>query len=137
MTVWFCLAGEPRGKGRPRFTRAGHAYTPKDTAAYEAALAQACRSQCGGVFFGAGDPVLLRVDAYFGIPKRANRVARQDMLSGRLRPVRRPDVDNIGKAVADALNGVLYRDDAQLVEVRVCKWYGEQPRVEVTAWSGT
>ena len=33
--IKFTIEGEPKGKGRPRFTRGGHAYTPKETVEYE------------------------------------------------------------------------------------------------------
>lgn len=44
---------------------------------------------------------------------------------------RRPDVDNLGKAVADALRGVIYRDDSLIIEKVVRKKYGPSPGVHV------
>jgi len=44
----------------------------------------------------------------------------------------RPDCDNLGKAIADALKGIIYRDDALIVDKRVTKRYGEPPGVMVT-----
>lgn len=46
----------------------------------------------------------------------------------------RADWDNVGKAVSDALNGLAWRDDGQLVDVHVQRWIAagdEQPHVEV------
>ena len=40
-------------------------------------------------------------------------------------------MDNIAKTVADALNGVAYRDDSAIVELRVAKWYGNLERLVV------
>ena len=54
------------------------------------------------------------------------------MLAGDIRPVKRPDWDNIGKIITDALNEVAYHDDAQIVEAIVEKYYSDNPRVEVT-----
>lgn len=53
------------------------------------------------------------------------------METGDIRPVVKRDCDNIAKIVLDALNHIAYHDDAQVVELVVCKWYGEQPRVDV------
>lgn len=54
------------------------------------------------------------------------------MLDGKIRPTKKPDWDNIGKIVTDALNKIAYRDDSQVVACRVEKWYGPIPEVIVT-----
>lgn len=48
-----------------------------------------------------------------------------------IRPTKKPDWDNIGKIVTDALNGVAYHDDAQIVDAQVRKFYSKDPRVEI------
>ena len=48
------------------------------------------------------------------------------------RPTKKPDLDNIIKAIADSLNGIAYKDDAQIVELKSKKFYSDTPRVEVT-----
>ena len=48
-----------------------------------------------------------------------------------IRPVKKPDADNIIKVVADSLNQVAYHDDAEIVRVSLAKYYGRQPRIEV------
>ena len=53
------------------------------------------------------------------------------MVAGDIRPTKTPDYDNIGKIISDALNGVAYRDDAQIVEANISKYYSNLPRVEV------
>lgn len=53
------------------------------------------------------------------------------MLNGELLPAKKPDIDNIVKAVLDALNEVAYRDDTQVVELQVRKQYSERPRLEI------
>ena len=53
------------------------------------------------------------------------------MLDGKIRPTKKPDVDNIVKTIMDAGNGVIWHDDKSVVEVVVCKWYSDNPRVEV------
>lgn len=69
--------------------------------------------------------------AYYSIPKSAGKRARADMLSGKLRPAKKPDLDNVAKIVLDSLNGLAYQDDAAVVELVVEKFYSETPRVEV------
>nr|WP_286673097.1 RusA family crossover junction endodeoxyribonuclease [Bacillus subtilis] len=51
--------------------------------------------------------------------------------NGLLRPTTKPDVDNYVKGVKDALNHLIYKDDSQVVDLKVSKFYSEEPRVEV------
>lgn len=53
------------------------------------------------------------------------------MLNGELLPAKKPDIDNVVKAVLDALNKVAYRDDNQVVELQIRKQYSERPRLEI------
>lgn len=53
------------------------------------------------------------------------------MLSGEIKPTKRPDADNILKIVQDGLNGVAYPDDKSITDSRVVKRYGTEERVEV------
>ena len=74
----------------------------------------------------------VEVDAYYGIPKSASQKKRRQMLGGDIRPTKKPDSDNVLKAICDSLNGIAYRDDAQVVDCIVRKLYSDAPRVEVT-----
>ena len=127
----FIILGEPKGKGRPRFTRNGHTYTPKETANYETLVRLEYERQCEGMF-EQGMPLELNIKAYFAIPSSAAEWRKSAMRTGRLRPTKRPDMDNIVKIVADSLNGAAYHDDAQIVSTTIEKWYGTIPRVEVS-----
>ena len=62
---------------------------------------------------------------------KSSKVRRTAMLNGELLPAKKPDIDNIVKAVLDALNEVAYRDDTQVVELQVRKQYSERPRLEI------
>lgn len=67
----------------------------------------------------------ITVDAYFPIPKsytKGKRLACQHNIN---RPAKKPDIDNTLKVVLDALNGVAYEDDKQVVEVICRKWYSQ------------
>ena len=134
MEVTFEIAGEPRGKGRPRFRRIGNSvqtYTPKETTDYELAVKQAYLRQCGGIYFENNVGIDVRIVAYFGIPKSATKKDRAAMLEHRKRPTKKIDVDNLVKCLLDAGNGTIYYDDKQVVDLQVRKFYGETPKVVV------
>ncbi len=109
-SISFSVPGEPAGKGRPRFTRTGHPYTPGKTESYES---------------------LVR------IPKSASKKKRAMMIAGDIVPTKKPDFDNIQKIICDALNGVAYHDDSQIVKADIEKVYSTTPHVEVNvaAWT--
>ncbi len=68
------------------------------------------------------------------IPKSASKKLRADMLSGAVNPTKKPDWDNIGKIVSDALNGVAYEDDKSIISAAVYKRYSDNPRMEISLW---
>ena len=71
------------------------------------------------------------IKAYYPIPKSTSKKQHQAMLDGQIRPTKKPDWDNIGKIICDALNGIAYKDDSAIVEAMVEKYYSDEPRVEV------
>ena len=131
MTIFFTVYGEPQGKGRPRFS-GRHAYTPRKTVDYERLIQTEYRRQCGGAGFAGGVPLAVTVDAYYAMPKNANAHRRGEMAAKEKRPTKKPDSDNFLKVVCDSLNGIAYKDDAQIADTETHKWYGEEPRIEVT-----
>ena len=132
MVVSFTVQGEPFGKQRPRHSRvSGTTYTPKETKAHEKLIRQEYARQCSGKRFPDGAPLRLYVEAHMGIPKNTSKARRTAMLIKAVRPTKKPDWDNIGKLVCDALNGVAYDDDRCICEARVIKLYGEEPHLRV------
>lgn len=126
----FTVPGEPKGKGRPRFSRAsGRPYTPKGTEIYEARVAMEFRAEYPEVT-PTEKPIELWLSANFGIPKSWPK--RKRASAPGLPCMKKPDADNILKAVCDGLNGIAYKDDAQITEVHLMKAYGEVPFVRVT-----
>ena len=77
-------------------------------------------------------PCCLSIDAYFEVPKSKSKKFREAALSGLEYPTKKPDIDNIIKAIQDALNGLAYKDDALIVRLHTVKLYSEIPRVEVS-----
>lgn len=123
----FTVFGKPEGKARPRVVR-GHAYTPEKTSTYEAMVCNAFKTNNPGACRLEG-AVRVEIIAFYAVPKSATKARKALMRSNELRPVIRPDWDNIGKLVCDALNGVAWRDDSQVVEALVEKRYGLTPMV--------
>ena len=121
--VEFVVYGRPKGKGRPRFTMDGHAYTPQTTRMYEKEIRQAFR-EAGGTSFGAV-PVAVDVVAYYPIPKSARKADREAMAAGMVVPMVKPDIDNVLKAILDGIQGNdgAFHDDVQVVSVKATKRY--------------
>ena len=129
--IKFVIPGKPFGKQRPRMTKAGMAYTPKETTSYENLIKRACQDSKNDIYFGVNQPIGLGIKAYYPIPGSTSKKARAAMLNGQMLPTKKPDCDNIVKIVADALNGIAYYDDKQIVVNVIEKHYAEEPRVEV------
>lgn len=68
-------------------------------------------------------PVRLTANFYFAPPKK--------MPKDRTGMTTKPDIDKLIRGIADALTGVLYLDDSQIVETRALKLYGLPERVEI------
>lgn len=128
MKFEFTVPGEPRGKGRPRFTKAGGSYTPKETVYYENHVKTCYTSQGGRYFEGA---ISAHIDVYMGIPQSKSIKRKAMMAAGQIRPTKKPDIDNVAKVILDSLNKIAYHDDSAVVECIVRKWYAEQPYVDV------
>ena len=119
----------PQPKGRPRFTRTGIAYTPPATRDYEETLRERLREGFPEPLVG---PVWLRLTFVFPLPKSAlAKDKRKVAAGGFVRKATRPDLDNLGKAILDAANGIVYLDDAQVVRWSASKWYGASPWIGV------
>ena len=125
------LMGPPKGKGRPRFVRrTGHAYTPQPTRSYEAALRYAAQVKMGN-YPPIEGAVRIEVLAAFPVPVSWPNNRRADALSGVVRPTSKPDADNLLKSLGDAFNGVVWRDDSQIVTALISKRYSDRPRLWV------
>lgn len=138
MKIRFTVLGEPQGKGRPRFANVrGRVITrtPDATVLYENLIATEYRRQVGSTKFSDNEILDLRIIAYFTIPASASKKKKKQMEDGDIRPSKKPDMDNIVKVVADSLNQIAYRDDAQVVDCQIRKFYSRHPRIEVTILS--
>jgi Holliday junction resolvase RusA-like endonuclease len=128
------VLGEPTGKGRPKFsTFNGHAvaYTPSKTVNYENLVKLSYQQQCNDKPYPKEISLRAEIRAYFAVPKSVSKTKRDMMLKGQINPTKKPDTDNIAKAILDALNGIAYYDDSQIVDLTVYKRYSDSPRAEV------
>ena len=134
--IQFTYHGEAVGKGRPRVTRRGgfvQTYTPPKTRAFEEAIKfefMAGNSDPMPVY-PKGEPLVAYITVYEAIPKSYTKKQRKLIDEGKLYPTKKPDCDNILKAVLDALNGCAYEDDSQVVHATISKAYADEPSVIV------
>ena len=121
-SVRIFIPGVPVPKARPRFGR-GRVFTPKKTRAYEdtirleATLAMKGRKPLTG-------PVKFTLTAWLPIPRSWSRVKRHEADAGFIRHTSKPDLTNICKAAEDGCNGVVFKDDSQIMFAEIRKSYG-------------
>ena len=127
----FVVPGKVQGKGRPRFTKRGNTYTPKATKDYENLIKQ-CYLLSPEEHHVSDKPISLSVIAYFKPPKSISKKLKLLMISEEILPTKKPDGDNIQKAIADALNGIAYSDDKQIVDWSLKKRYADKECLIIT-----
>jgi len=134
--IAFTVPGQPQGKGRAKIVKIGgfsRMATPEKTVAYEGLVALAAQQAMGERQLLDG-PVAVTMELECQIPASWSKRKQQQALLGEIRPTTKPDADNTAKAILDGCNGVLWRDDVQVVELSVRKRYSPTPCVLVHAW---
>lgn len=131
----FTVNALPQGKARARtatnkYTGKTHSYTPKKTQNYEDLVRWSYKA-AGGEYLGEV-PIKLYILAIYQIPTSWSKKKKQQAINGEILPCVKPDGDNCAKAVMDALNGVCWLDDKQVVDLHIEKIYGTAPRLEIT-----
>ena len=133
MIIAFCIPGQPVAKGRPRFVRRGNhvaTYSPEKTVNYESLVKMAAH-------YAMSDrkpldtPIEINVFLWMQIPASWSKKKRQAAVAGTVHATSRPDSDNIAKGIFDGCNGIVWKDDAQLVTINIQKKYAESPRADV------
>lgn len=137
LSVSFFVPGQPVGKGRPRASRMGKGirmHTPEKTASYENLVATAAHGSMRGA-----EPIKgachVDMDIRLMVPMSWSAKRRNQALEGLVFPTKKPDLDNILKAVFDAINGIVWEDDVQAVYVQAVKRYSAVPGVHVNVKS--
>ena len=119
------IPGNPIAKGRPRLGKYG-TYTPKKTADFESYVEYCWAAEYGNLK-PSDKPLEVGIVFYMPIPKSASKRAKTGMDLGEIKHIKKPDLDNMAKAVLDALNGLAYIDDSQIYSLTLYKTYSEQP----------
>ena len=127
--LMFVIPGIARGKGRPRATKRGTVYTPAKTVSAEAWVKSCAYEQMGQPLLLT--PLHVSIDIDVEIPASWPQKRRAAALSGETRPTGKPDLDNCCKLLMDALNGIAWRDDSQVVRLTARKRYAPVPRTVV------
>jgi Holliday junction resolvase RusA-like endonuclease len=133
--ISFVVHGDPVPKARARVvqnkkTGRMYAFTPKKTLEYEE-LIRGVASSFRPVELMEG-PIVLGLRVYRRIPKSFSKKKSLAAEAGQIRPDTRPDMDNYLKAVKDALQGVIWKNDSQIVEYdNMGKYYSFDPRAEI------
>lgn len=140
----FIVPGEIRGQGRPRTAirrgRNGRPYAQiyedeKDTVNKHNiqlyAMEAKKRRGIEGIAQPDGRGITVYLTVYLPIPKSMSKKKTEMAMMDRIRPQRKPDLDNVLKAVLDAMNGIIYKDDSEVTEVHVHRLYSESPAITV------
>ena len=131
--VTFKVDGVPVPKGRARYVKRGNfvqTYTPAKTKSYEDEIKMFAKAA-----MGATDPLETPVEVFLyirnSVPASYSKKRTEACLSGQEKPINKTDIDNIAKAFLDGMNGIVYKDDRQVVELHAKKTYSEIAAVEV------
>ncbi|WP_022722889.1 RusA family crossover junction endodeoxyribonuclease [Rhodopseudomonas sp. B29] len=132
--VTIIVAGDPQGKGRARAFRRGNFighYTPEKTRTYEGIIRSLAMDAMSGRL-PIEAPVEIDLSIIFAVPASWSQKKRAQAIAGEIKPAKKPDADNVIKAFTDAMNGVVFKDDAQIVAGRFAKAYGPAAVVVAT-----
>jgi Holliday junction resolvase RusA-like endonuclease len=125
------IPGKPVAKARPFVTKAGVTFTPKKTANWEA-YAKLSASQAMQGRPATDRPVKVAIAAFYIPAASWPKWKREKADAGEIAHTAKPDIDNIAKACKDALNGVVWMDDSQVIRLECTKSYSDSERVEIT-----
>lgn len=135
MNISFFVPGAPVGKGRPKVSSRGgkfaRMYTPEKTASYESLIALAAQEAMAGNRLIAG-PADVEISMFLPVPTSWSKKKQAAALQGQVYPTKKPDADNVIKAIFDGINGVVWVDDVQACDIVVRKRYADKPGVEVS-----
>ncbi len=130
MEIEFIVPGAAVPKGRPRFTKSGHVYSPTKTRDYEAMIAVLAKESMLGKE-PTTDAVSVDIEVTVAVPKSFTKDNRSLALNRVLFPIKGFDLDNVVKSVSDGMNKIVFVDDKQVVKFSARKVYGEEPMVTI------
>ncbi len=133
MIIKFTIPGDVQAQQRPKFsTYNGHVSVrdPKESKDYKSFVRLVASDHAPAALIT--EPIRLTIDVYRKIPKSFSKKKTQQAIAGEIRPITKPDIDNLAKGIKDGLSKVLWHDDSQVYELVARKWYSDNPRAEVT-----
>ncbi len=133
MKLNFTIKGKVKAKQSVKFGRNGIKYTPKDMIEYANLVRMSFINAYPDwhVCNFEDKPLKVEIDVCMPIPKSYSKKKTEQALKNEIRPTVKPDCDNIAKNINDALNGIAYPDDKQIVSLTVNKYYSLSEYVEV------
>lgn len=126
------VPGEPQGKQRARWSPHG-THTPQKTINYETYIKELFANKYRD-FLPLESPLIMNLWIGLLIPKSTSKKKKMLMDEDFIRPIKRPDIDNIIKVVFDALQGLAFKNDSQFIQVLASKYYTEKPRLEIVIY---
>jgi Holliday junction resolvase RusA-like endonuclease len=129
------IYGNPVAQGRPKFSTANgfvRAYDPAKSRDYKTYLRILAFDEMKDRHLFDG-PLSLSIRIFRNTPKGFSKKKRELAEHGEIRPVTKPDVSNYIKGIEDALNGIVWKDDGQVVAYKepFGKYYSSTPRIEI------
>jgi len=132
--ITFDIPGKAKAKQSCRMTRDGIKYTPADVKSYanwvRLCFMQTYPDHLPSVYFEK--PLMVEIDVDVAIPKSFSKKKADLARMGMIRPQIKPDCDNYAKNINDAMNGIVFPDDKQIVSLIVRKWYADTEKVTVS-----
>ena len=129
-TLSFTLLGEPKAWSRAAKQKTGGQYYDSNTG-YKSNILDQLFKQFPEEWKITINPVSIKMLAYKAIPKKYKGHNALLAEMGFIRPDNKPDVDNYAKNIQDALNSFFYKDDSQVIDLNVSKYYSFKPRIEL------
>lgn len=137
-TLKFTVPGPPIGQGRPRFTTIGghvKAYDPAPSREHKetvrSLVIQAMEKKCFDIL-PASMPVSVSIKSFRPVPQSKPTWFKRAAALNAVAPLTKPDADNLIKGLLDAMNGIVYADDKQIIDLHYSSAFTDKPRTEVT-----
>jgi Holliday junction resolvase RusA-like endonuclease len=131
--VQFTIDAPPVPKGRPKFSKIGgfvRTYTPRKTIDYETIVRETAQQAMGQTEL-LETPVGVYLYIRLPIPQSYSKKRKEACLSGQEKPIKKPDIDNLAKSILDGMNGIVWKDDSQIVSLHITKVYASGSGVDV------
>ena len=133
------ILGEPKPKQSFRFAIRGNdekkfvaKYQPKEVVHHQRTLGWTIQMQLPKGFIPLDEPLKVEVLFVFSPPAAWSKKKMEELTSGKvIYKDTKPDLDNLEKALWDAMEGIVFINDSRIVKKSIKKVYGVQPRTEI------